>query len=127
MDPHAEHNLAVADAVGLEGFSVRAEAQVVRRAAEVGPEAFFRRRALRESLGLLERHTPPGCAWSDAKSATLARATVGLLTAASQPPKGPNPNPNPNLNPNPNPNPTPNPNPDIVLIREYATTTRAAQ
>ena len=53
MDPHAEHNLAVADAVGLERFSVRAEAQVVRRAAEVGPEALVGRRALRESLGVI--------------------------------------------------------------------------
>ena len=49
--PRAVHDLAVADAVRLEGLAVVAKAQVVRRAAEVRPEALLGRRALRETLG----------------------------------------------------------------------------
>ena len=49
--PRAVHDLAVADAVRLEGLHVVAKAQVVRRAAEVRPEALLGRRALRETLG----------------------------------------------------------------------------
>ena len=49
--PRAVHDLAVADAVRLERLPVVAKAQVVRRAAEVRPEALLGRRALRETLG----------------------------------------------------------------------------